>query len=92
MSRLFRPGVGYEPVAGRGAAVTEFGSVEDPANPSRRANWIADAQALFQTAAYSRYAGVMYFNPEPNCDWRVETSCAALAAFEATGADPYDAG
>jgi hypothetical protein len=72
--------------------VTEFGSVEDPANPTRRAQWITAAQALFQTTPYARYAGVMYFDLKQACDWRLETSPAALAAFTAMGTDPYYSG
>ncbi len=72
--------------------ITEFASVNDPATPSRRAQWIADAQALFKTAPYSAYRGVMYFDLNKACDWRVETSPSALAAFAAMGADPYYSG
>jgi len=72
--------------------VTEFGSIEDPANPTRRAQWIADAQALFQTAPYSRYRGIMYFDLKQACDWRVETSAPALTAFATMGQDLYYSG
>ena len=72
--------------------VTEFGSVEDPANPTRRAQWITAAQSLFKAPGYGRYAGVMYYDLKKACDWRVETSAAALAAFVSMGADPYYSG
>ena len=70
--------------------VTEFASVEDPALPGRRAQWIADAEALFQQPNYSRFVGVVYFeqNVTP-CDWRVENTPDALAALATMGADQY---
>jgi hypothetical protein len=69
--------------------LTEFASVEDPATPGRRAQWIADAEALLQQPNYSRFRGVIYFeqNVAP-CDWRVENTPTALAAMTTMGADP----
>jgi hypothetical protein len=69
--------------------VPEFGSVADPNNPSRRAQWIADAQALFKSAGWERYVGVNYFDINGACDTRIDTDTAALAAFTAMGQDPY---
>lgn len=73
--------------------VTEFASVEDPALAGRRAQWITDAQALFQQPGYERFRGVLYFeqNKAP-CDWRVENTPDALAALSAMGADPFYSG
>jgi hypothetical protein len=70
--------------------ITEVASVEDPAQPGRRAQWIAGAQALFQQPNYVRFKGVVYFeqNVAP-CDWRVENTPDALAALSVMGADPY---
>ena len=50
--------------------------------------WLRDAHALFQTAAYARLRGVLYFNLNKVCDWRVETVPGTLAEFTAMGADP----
>ncbi len=73
--------------------ITEFASVEDPATPGRRAQWISDAEALFQQPGYERFTGVLYFeqNKAP-CDWRVANSPGALAALATMGTDPYYAG
>jgi len=75
------------------AWVTEFGSVEDTAQVGRRAQWITDAEALFQQPGYEQFRGVLYFdlNKAP-CDWRIDASPTALAAFAAMGADPYYSG
>lgn len=73
--------------------LTEFGSVENPNDPTAKANWITQAQAVLQQPAYAQIVGVAYFNQVqpslPNCDWPVESSTAATAAFTAMGADPY---
>jgi Glycosyl hydrolase family 26 len=73
--------------------VTEFASVEDPATPGRRASWISDAEALFQSPGYERFVGVLYFEEnKPPCDWRVENTPDALAALGTMGADPFYSG
>jgi hypothetical protein len=72
--------------------LAEFASVEDPAVPDRRAQWLNDADALFQQPGYEQYQGVLYFNLKKQCDWRVETVPGALAAFSAMGADPFYSG
>jgi len=72
--------------------VTEYGAIEDPADPTRRAQWIADGEALFAQPNYARYRGVMYFDLKASCDWRLDSSPAAIASFTTMGADPYYAG
>ena len=65
----------------------QFASVEDPAMPGRRAQWITDAENLFTQTGYEQYQGVLYFDLVKQCDWRVETTPDALATFAAMGAD-----
>jgi Glycosyl hydrolase family 26 len=72
--------------------VTEFASVEDPAMPGRRAQWISDAEALFQSPGYERFRGVLYYEQNRTCDWRVESTPDALAAFTTMGTDAYYSG
>jgi Bacterial Ig domain/Glycosyl hydrolase family 26 len=70
----------------------EWGVVEDPAQPGRKAQWITDAHALFKGAAYSQFVGIAYFNetrPGTACDWRVSTSSSAQAAYNALAQDPF---
>jgi hypothetical protein len=73
--------------------VTEFASVEDPGTPGRRAQWISDAETLFQQSGYERYRGVLYFeqNKAP-CDWRVANTPDALASLKTMGLDSFYAG
>jgi len=72
--------------------LAEYASVEDPAVPGRKAAWLNDARALLQTPAYARFKGVVYFDLNKACDWRVDTPPATLATFAAMGADPYFSG
>ena len=72
--------------------IPEYASVEDPAQAGRRAAWLADAQALFQTPNYTRFKGILYFDLKRVCDWRVEFVPGTLAAFSTMGADPYYSG
>ena len=72
--------------------IPEYASVEDPAQPGRRAAWLSDAQALFKTANYARFKGILYFDLNKACDWRLEPVPSALAAFSTMGADPFYSG
>ena len=72
--------------------LAEYASVEDPAQAGRKAAWLNDARALLQTPAYARFRGVLYFDLNKACDWRVENPPATLATFAAMGQDPYFAG
>jgi hypothetical protein len=76
--------------------VTEFGSVEDPAVPGRKAQWFDEARALFAQPGYERFTTVLYFNiltsSFPNCRWFVDTSQPSLDAFIRMGADPLYGG
>ena len=69
----------------------EWGSAEDPANPSRKGQWIAQAQQLFKQSGYEQFTAVVYFHSEHNaqCQWWADSSPAALSAFTTMGADPF---
>jgi hypothetical protein len=69
--------------------LAEFASVEDPASPGRRAQWITDAENLFQQPGWEQYQGVLYFDLKKQCDWRVETVPGALSAFSTMGRDAF---
>jgi hypothetical protein len=68
--------------------IPEFGSVADPANAARRAQWITAAQNLLKQPGYARYHGILYFDINGRCDTRIDTDTQALNAFKAMGADP----
>jgi len=72
--------------------------VEDLAQPNRKAQWFADARALFAQPGWEQFRGILYFHSNSNnsdwplCNWWVDTSPQALAAFKAMGADPLYGG
>ncbi|MCX6467510.1 MAG: hypothetical protein NTW05_28595 [Pseudonocardiales bacterium] len=74
--------------------LAEYGTVEDPADPGRKARWFADAQALFRTPEFAVFDGVMLFEPVPSspCRWAADTSPTAAAAWRAWGADAFYGG
>ena len=76
----------------------ELGSVEDPANPDRKATWFNDARAMFKKAEWRQYKGVIYFNSEhnnsrfPDCDWWLDSSDESIGAFGQWMNDPFFGG
>lgn len=77
-------------------ALAEFGSAEDPNEPGRKAQWIADAQQLFKQPAYQRFIAISYWNTLSHnyegCDFRITTSTSALNAFKTMAGDPFYSG
>ncbi len=71
--------------------VTEYGTVEDPANPNRKAQWYAEARELFKTSRYAPYHGQLLFEggSPATCHWRPDTSSAAASGWRSWGLDPY---
>lgn len=71
----------------------EWASTEDPADPQRKAQWIADAQALFKQPGYEQFDGISYFdhiNPTfPDCNEPPDSTSQSLAAFRTMGGDPF---
>jgi hypothetical protein len=76
-----------------GLMLAEWGTPEDAKAPGRKAQWFADAQQLFKQPGYQRFKAVLYWNQKSsnfaNCDFRVDTSQSALAAFSAMAKDPF---
>jgi Glycosyl hydrolase family 26 len=76
----------------KGIMVPEWASTEAPAQPGRKAQWIADARALFKKPGWEAFRGVLYYNKTskyPSCRWFVDSSQASLAAFARMANDPY---
>ncbi len=70
----------------------EWGTVEDPAVPGRKAQWFADAQALFKSPGWEQFDAVLYFDKAAACRWLVDTSATSLTAFSAMGGDGFYGG
>jgi hypothetical protein len=81
---------------GPNLVVAEWGSSEDPDNPGRKAQWIADAQTMFKQAAYSRFIAISYWNSTShnyqNCDFKITSSASATNAFKTMANDPFYSG
>jgi beta-mannanase len=81
---------------GKPLVVAEFGSPENPADATAKANWITDAENLFKQPGYERFVAVSYWNSNSvgyaNCSFKITTSTAALSAYQAMGADPFYSG
>jgi len=70
--------------------VAEWGSMEDPDVPGRKADWIEDASATIRS--WPEVKMLAYYHngsPAANCDWWVDTSQSSLDAFIAMGSDPH---
>jgi hypothetical protein len=88
----------YEPMRrwalahpGKGLIAFEFGSVEDPRLPGRKATWLDDARELLTRPEWERFVAHSYYNSgspqSPACNWRLDTSESSRAAA-ATWANP----
>ena len=68
--------------------VSETGTVEDPANPGRKAAWYVDAaRSLSQSMPQIR--AVVYFDDRRPCNWRHDTSEQSVQGFIRFARDPF---
>jgi hypothetical protein len=67
--------------------LAEWGSVEDPARPGRKAGWVRDALALARS--WPQLKAMSYLDAHGSCPWWIDSSRSTLDAFGAVGADPY---
>ncbi len=66
---------------GKPLMLAEFGSVEDPAQPGRKAAWLKETMATL--ASWPEFRVVSYFNTFGNCSWWADSSGSALTSFRA---------
>ena len=69
------------------AMVAETGVQEDPANSSRKAQWLLDALSTMKS--WPQFKALVYFESNTIYPWWVTTSTPALTAYKTIGADPY---
>lgn len=67
--------------------LAEWGSVEDPARPDRKAAWIRDGLALAKS--WPRLKAMSYLDAHGSCPWWVDSTPASAAAFVEAGADAW---
>jgi hypothetical protein len=69
--------------------LSEYGTVEDPHDPGRKASWFSgEANALGQ---FPRLRALVYFNlpsPPASCDWQSTTSSTSQEAFHQLADSP----
>ncbi|GAA2030697.1 glycosyl hydrolase [Pseudokineococcus marinus] len=70
---------------GKDLMLWEFGSVEDPAQPGRKAQWLRDARSMLKEPAYSQYKVVLTWEgrnyDNGNCHFDYQTSSTARSAW-----------
>jgi hypothetical protein len=71
--------------------LTEWASTEDPADPARKPQWYAAAQALFKRSDYEQFRGISYFDVKGQniCTWYPDSSAASATAYWTMGTDPF---
>jgi len=67
--------------------LAEWGSVEDPAQPGRKAGWIRDALALAKS--WPQLKAMSYLDAHGTCPWWIDSTGSAADAFIGVGADSY---
>ena len=76
---------------GKQLMVADTGTVEDPANPGRKAQWFLDAAGAL-SRSMPRIRAVVYFDQGGRCDWRPETSVPSMEGFVRLARDPFFGG
>ena len=81
----------------KGLIIAEFGSAEDPDDPTRKAEWVTEIRRLLRTPEWSQTVGIMSFHADhqqdgSTCDWWVDSSPDSLAAYRALINDPIFGG
>jgi len=74
--------------------LAEWAGTEDPNTPGRKAQWYADAQALFKRPDYAQFVGISYYDTwgQGACQWFPDSSTSSAAAFRAMGTDAFYGG
>jgi hypothetical protein len=80
---------------GKGLMLLEWGSVEDPARPGRKAQWMRDTAALLATPAYRQFRAILHWDDRQTgmlanttCDFDYRTSGDTMATWRAMAATP----
>jgi hypothetical protein len=88
-SDIFDGFYNYGIAKGKSMFVAEYGTGEDSADPTRKAQWFTDAAATIKTWPSLKVVSYYDHNEDDTCDFWVGSSDASLASYQAMGADPY---
>lgn len=65
---------------GKPLMLAEWGSSEDPANPSRKATWMRESMQTL--ASWPEIKAVVYFQQHGTCPWWVDSSATSMSGFK----------
>jgi Right handed beta helix region len=88
---IFRAFYNWGSAKGKPLMVSETGTVEDAADPSRKSAWYADAASTLARSMPGIRA-VVYFDQGGRCDWRPDTSVQSMQGFIRFARDPFFGG
>lgn len=79
---------------GKPLVAAEWGTVEDPEDPARKALWLRDAASWIQSHPNMKVVSYFHFDDENlaegrDCDWTLDTSAASLLAFREVAAQAH---
>ena len=92
-TQIFQPFYDWAITMNKPIMIAEYGVLEDPSVPGRKAAWIADSQSVLKNV-YPLIQAVLYFDTVGNSgpapiDWRVSSSQASYQAYRTMALDPY---
>jgi parallel beta-helix repeat protein len=88
---IFKAFYSWGSARGKPLIISETGTVEEPADPGRKAGWYVDAAS---TVAWSmpRVRAVVFRDQAGRCDWRPDTSARSMQGFVRLANDPFFGG
>jgi hypothetical protein len=86
--QIFQYFVAFGNAHAKPMVIPEYGSLEDPADPNRRAQWLSDAAETLK--GWPGVKAISYYDHDvPPCYYRLDSSATALNSYAAMGADPH---
>jgi beta-mannanase len=73
---------------GKPLMVSETGSVEDPSDPSRKAEWLTRSATSIK-ASMPAVRALVFFHSDRDCPWWLDSSPGSLEAFRDLAVDPH---
>jgi hypothetical protein len=89
-STIFAPLESFAVAHAKPAVIAEWASTEDPSTPGRKAAWITAAAQTMES--WPQIKAASYFDAPgfaDNCQWPLDSSSSALAAYSALGTQPW---
>ena len=86
MAQIAAPFREFGRAHGKPLMLAEWGSAEDPADPSRKASWLRDSMTTL--TGWPEMKAVLYFDHHGSCPWWSDSTTASLTAFRDIAALP----